>query len=188
MRLAVLALSAAALAAFAAGCSDPVPQTPDGAWIVSTIQDDPTMCHIAAHNDEVGQLNDAQKIAVETDGVNGAQISCTVAPNTNGSFQVSALAIKDDKTLQITIPEITPKASKDAPALGAISYESVKTAVPYAGNCNFYFATSPPETVAEGKIWVAFNCAAIISGETMSTCPVSQGYALFESCLTTTGM
>jgi hypothetical protein len=186
MRLAFLSLATALAAPLAIGCSDPVPQTPDGAWIVTTIQDDPTACHIAGHNDEVGQLNASDKLMVVTDGVDGASISCTVAGT--GTFNVSALSQLADKTLNINIPAITAAATEMSPAIGAISYESAKTAVPYSGNCNFYFTPSTPETVAEGKIWVAFKCDALTAGETMSTCPVSQGYALFESCLTTTGM
>ena len=38
----------------------------------------------------------------------------------------------------------------------------------------------PP--IAAGRIWVAFQCPSLISG--MNMCPITQGYAVFEDCLT----
>lgn len=184
MRLAVLTLTTALAAALFNGCADPVPQVPDGAWFVSTIQDDPTACHIAAHNDQVGDVNASERLAVETDGLKGAQISCTVSGS--GTYSVNALATKDGSTLNIVIPKITAKATQDSPAAGAVTYQSPKTVATYSGSCNFYFTPNTPETVAEGKIWVSFSCDGLVAGESMSTCPVKQGYAIFESCLTIT--
>jgi hypothetical protein len=189
MRLVAAALSTIALAAVTYGCSDPVPQSPDGAWFVSTSQLDATKCHMAQHNSTFGQVDDAHRIAVETDGVKGAHVSCTVSGTGNGPYAVQVLAQNDMVTLQLSINAISTTATEASPAKGGVAYLDLdKTKVQYAGtDCNFYFATKA-ETVATGKIWVAFTCDSIVNGDTMSDCTLTQGYALFENCLTGTEM
>jgi hypothetical protein len=184
MRFFALAFVAAAIPVLAAGCSDPVPQTADGAWYVSTQQT--AGCKIAGHQSQIGQVNDKQKLAVVTDGIDNNTVDCTVSGT--GTFAVDATLsnFTNGLSLQINIPAITPKATKDNPAKGAVAYLSPKTAATYTGaNCDFYFA-DPVETVASGKIWVAFSCDDISDTSAMSTCAIVQGYAIFESCLTGT--
>ena len=76
-----------------------------------------------------------------------------------------------------------PGTALDSPAVGSVSYSSQHTAENvYGGTCNFYFTPMTDETVTAGRIWVSFQCDALVSG--MSTCPIKQGYAIFENCLT----
>ncbi len=183
MRFFAFALVAAAIPVLAAGCSDPVPETADAAWYVSTTQT--STCKIAGHQTSLGEVNATQKISVVTDGVMGNSVSCSVTGS--GTFAVDATAANTTQgvQLQIFIPAITPSATKDNPAKGSVSYLSPKTATTYAGgSCDFFFINKP-ETVAAGKIWVAFTCDEITAGSAMSTCAIVEGYALFESCLTT---
>ena len=44
------------------------------------------------------------------------------------------------------------------------------------------FEEGTDQTVATGKIWVSCNCPGLQSN--MSTCPLKQGFAVFQNCLT----
>jgi hypothetical protein len=186
MRFAALALSAAGLTALASltGCSSPVPATPDGAWEVN-LSSAGGACDIMVNTTSVGEVNDGAISQRITDGVGGADISCTVAGT--GPFDVDALASQNGDTLQINVAALAAGTTKAAPVLGTISYESAATAVPFTGTCNFYFA-NPAESVAAGKVWVAFACPEIGDAESGTMCPVTESYALFENCLTVAGM
>ena len=183
MRFALLVFSAAALATLA-GCSDPVPQSADGAFWLATLQDDPLECKIGGQTAQVGAIDSTERKTVITDGTNNASIRCEVE-GTTAPFKVHG-AIDDLANsatyFEISIPSITSDASIDAPAVGSISFSSSWTAgEPYSGPCNFYFEGTK-ESVASGRIWVSFQCDALTSN--MSTCPLKQGYAIFENCLT----
>jgi hypothetical protein len=134
---------------------------------------------LASHTSSVGSVTADTKVAVVLNGDAGASVTCTVAGS--GPFSVNAQASQNDKSLSISIPSIAPSASQQAPAMGQLAYSSAKTAGnPYSGACALWFTASTPETVAPGKVWLTFACPALVSG--MSTCPIQQGYALFENC------
>lgn len=183
MRFALVAFSAAALATLA-GCSDPVPQSADGAFWVATTQANPLECQIAGFTAQVGAIDATERTTVVTDGTNGTSVQCEItgmaAPfNVHGRIDDSA---NSANFLEITIPSISPKATKDMPAQGSLTLSAAKTAgEPYGGNCNFYFEGGK-ETVASGRAWLSFECDALTSG--MSTCPLKQGYVILENCLT----
>lgn len=184
MRFTMLAVSAFALLTYA-GCSEPVPQTPDGAFYVATVNNDPSMCKITGNTAQVGKVDQNEKNAVITDGTNGTKVDCSVI-NATAPFDVHA---KVDDTansgyyLEIIIPKISPSASKDKPATGTATIAAPWTAgSPYTGECNFYFEEGTKETVDAGRIWVSFDCPGITSG--MSTCTLKAGFAIFENCLT----
>jgi hypothetical protein len=180
MRFAFLALSAAALATLA-GCSDPPLVIPDGAFTVSTIQDMPQLCMIAGHTAKIGDINDSQRKTVVANAEDGAIVSCAVSGTSD--FTVTANIVQGDKSLSIGIASIKPGATLASPASGTIGYSSVNTAGNvYGGKCNYYFTPNTDETVASGRIWVSFQCPALQQG--MSTCPIQQGYAIFENCST----
>jgi hypothetical protein len=116
----------------------------------------------------------------------GATVQCSVVAKGAGAYSVNASATLGADTLTITIPTISTTATIMAAATGSVSYESEKTVVLYqSSNCQFYFVPGTNETVAPGRIWVAFQCAEVTNGPTMSSCPLSESYAVFEECETT---
>jgi hypothetical protein len=190
MRFVLAAVSvAAALATLAAGCSEPVPPSPDGAFYLATTQDDPLACHVAGHADQVGTIDSTERSNVVTDGMNGTSVVCAVSSTSSDMmsppFKVHAKI--DDLAnsanyLEFRIDSISPSNKMGSPAVGTLTFSDPRTAgEPYGGNCNFYFEGS--EGIDAGKIWVSFECDALSQG--MSTCPLHQGYAILENCLTT---
>jgi hypothetical protein len=163
-----------------------VPAVADGAFTLTTIQDDPLACMIAGHTASVGAIDAATRTMVVTDGMGGSHVTCSVA----GTSSFAVHGTLDDtgnsgSYFEILIPDIAPGASQGAPASGTLSFSAPWTAGnPYSGSCDFYFTTGTQETVDAGKVWVTFECAAVTSGG--STCPVKIGYAIFENCLTQT--
>lgn len=183
MRFALLAFSAAALATLS-GCSDPVPQVADGAFWLSTVQNDPTECGIAGNISQVGAVDASAKKTVIKNGQKigdrTTEVTCTVS-GTAAPFKVSGLINDQVNILSISIPAISPSNDLDSPADGSLTFSAAWTAGnPFGGNCKYYFEGS--EGVASGRIWVSFQCDGLTSG--MNTCPLKQGYAIFENCLT----
>jgi hypothetical protein len=180
MRLSPLGFIPVGLALLA-GCSDPVPPTPRGAWTVSFV--DPGQdCMQAGHNTQIGQVGPDNKDAVVVDGTESASIDCDVKAAGTG-FNVYAVASQKDKGLTIVVNGITAAATEMAPAKGGISYVSANTVdsylTPEGSQCDFYFIP-PRQGIASGRVWVAFKCPVIESEG--STCSISQGYAIFENC------
>lgn len=168
------------------GCSDPVPATPRGAWSISFESPD-SSCPVLGHNAAMGNVTDHTKDTVLVDGEGDATIDCEVSGS--GSFAVQARGIQDQKSLALTflIKSISPSATIDNPAMGAISFTSDKTGDPAVSApdtpCTFYFIPNSGEGVTEGKIWVAFKCEKLsLNGS--DGCKIRQGYAIFENCET----
>lgn len=182
MRLAALALLPLPALAFAAGCSDPVPPSPNAAWSVSFI--DPGLdCAIKGHNEQVGQVDSHKKPTVVTDGIDGAEVQCTVKGD--GTYSVDGRARHKGRALSVKIASISSSATEEAPAAGIVSYSSANTAGdPYVSPpdtpCQFYFVKGSNEGVAKGKVWAAFKCPLVESEG--SLCEITQGYVLFENC------
>jgi hypothetical protein len=181
-RLALAVVSTSALAVFAAACSDPVPPTPQGAWAV-TFVDNGMACTTKGHAAQVGSVSSASKDKVlVSGGAEKADISCQVSGTS--SFAVTGLATLDGQGVQITIPKIDSSATKEAPAPGSVSFSSSFTAGAYSSSeatpCNFYFVPSTGESVASGRIWVAFTCPKVDDGT--SSCLITESYAIFENC------
>jgi hypothetical protein len=176
--------SSSASSTSSASSSGIVLPTPDGAFVLSMTQDDPTSCSIASHTAAVGEVDASKRTSVITDGMSGTTVACTVAGTS--SFQVHG-QIEDPANsgnlLQIAIPSIAPGASEGAPAAGTVAASGSWTAgAVYSGACSFYFTPGTPETVGTGKVWVTFACPGVTAGT--STCPIKIGYAIFENCLT----
>ncbi|APR86153.1 Hypothetical protein A7982_11502 [Minicystis rosea] len=186
---AAVAVTAVAFA-MSAGCSEPVPVSADGAFFLATIQDDPLKCSHAGHTVQVGAVDSVQKTTVIIDGTDQITVDCNVVSlkESGAPFKVQGkidAQLKSGNYMEIAIPSISPSATADAPAAGSIVFSDPKTAgQPYSGSCDFYFEQKN-QTVADGRIWVSFKCDALTSG--MSTCPLKQGYAIFENCLTLNG-
>ena len=65
MRFTLVAVSAAAAFALTfAGCSEPVPQSPDGAFFIATSQPDQTVCMHVGHTTQVGAVDSTQRTTV----------------------------------------------------------------------------------------------------------------------------
>lgn len=182
LALALAVLSTSALAVFAAACSDPVPPTPQGAWVAQLVHSK-TECSIIGHSAQVGSVSSNSKDKVLVNGgVEGAEVSCQVTGT--GSFAVDGTATLDGKGVSISIPKIDANATKEAPAPGSVNYASAETAGAYSSPtdmpCNFYFLPNTGEGVASGRIWVAFSCPTVIKA--MSTCSLAESFAIFENC------
>jgi hypothetical protein len=202
MRFALI-LSSAAVCALAGGllasCSDPVPQTPDGAFFAAMITDDPLKCTINGFTAQVGAVDGQNRNTVVSDGMSlsdggvPTKVSCTVSGTT--TFSVHGLIDDVQGTgnyFEMQIDGLTVGQSKDSPAhgTGILSSAAHTAGEPYQGPCDFWFTAMTGETVnatgGAGKVWVTFSCAGLTSG--MSTCPLKTGYAIFENCLTDTSM
>lgn len=178
---ATFALGSAALAGVA-GCSDPVPPTPQGAFQATFISDS-SACGIAGHNTAIGAVTSSTKDKVLVSGIDGAEISCTVSGS--GTFSVQGKITQGGQGLEINIPKITAAASKENPVTGSVNYASTKTSGTVFSSttdtpCNFYFSDNH-EGVASGRVWITFDCPKVIQG-TMKTCKIGPGFAIFENC------
>jgi len=183
MRFVLAAFSVAAVAVIASSCSEAVPASADGAYFLTTIQNDPQACMIAGHTVQVGAIDAQEKKTVLTDGTDKTKVSCTVL-NATAPFDVHAVlddSLKTGNYFEMLIPAISASNKVDSPAAGNVIFSAPYTAGnAFSGACNFYFEGK--EGVDAGKIWVSFQCDGLTFG--MSTCPLKQGYAIFENCLT----
>ena len=112
MRFTMVAVSAFVFLTYA-GCSEPVPQTPDGAFYVTTVNNDPSKCTIVGNSMQLGKVDQNEKNTVITDGTNGTKVDCEVL-NTAAPFDVHAKIDDTANTgnyLEIDIPSISPSAS-----------------------------------------------------------------------------
>jgi hypothetical protein len=167
-----------------AGCGDSTPQSPQGAYDVH-FSGGPS-CPIGSSVEaKVGDINDSVRSAVVVDSVDGTTVSCAVKGT--GTFNVSGQIQKGGDNLDIEIDALPAGATKAAPAKGRVSFSSPQTVKPYNGDsahlCNFYFLPGTKETVASGKVWLAFQCDQVV-GEMNQTCSISESYAIFENCTT----
>jgi hypothetical protein len=170
------------------GCGA-VPVVPAGAWTVELTQGpNPAGCAIEGGNTMLGDVDADMRDAIVTNGVGDASISCDVAANDDGSFNINAEGDGNGDSFSMTIPSIQPSATKTTPAMGSGTYASQATAGNAYGSsaCDFYFIPGTGEGVAAGSVWLAFDCPQVQSE--MSTCEIPQGYALFEYCSTVAPM
>lgn len=185
--LAALALTTSVLVA---SCSEPVPQSPDGAFYLNHSQPDASVCAVFNHTIQIGSVANTERTTI-TDGTDGTKVACKVL-NATAPFSVTASiddsSGKSGSYFWINIPKIDKTATEENPAIGSVTYADLKTASnPLSGTCNFFFEAGSSEGVDSGKIWVAFTCP-MVSGQA-GTCAVQKGVAVFENCLTedTTG-
>ncbi len=109
-------------------------------------------------------------------------VECSVSGTS--TFAVSGLAENVAATLSITIPSITVDATESNPAMGTVTFQSAlhTSDDAYSGSCSFYFK-GDGQTVASGKIWGAFSCAAVLDeGGQGDTCAIAESYFVFENC------
>lgn len=178
-------------AAFAAGCGDPPPPAPQGAWFVNFGPGvDAAACSVAQHTTKVGEVSETDPGKLVRDGgdvgTSQASVSCSVIGS--DKFNVNAQATLKGSSLKISVDNLSPSATEDAPALGKVIFADTATAgIGYAPAdaeklCEFYFADGSRESVASGKVWVAFRCPDLAVSSPKSNCQISQGYANFGNC------
>jgi hypothetical protein len=162
-----------------------VPPNPSGAAYVALENTNPAACNVLSNTAEIGSVDDHTREQVIADGDQGDKVDCLVKGS--GTFEVHG---KLDETMstgnyvEILIPSLTADATPATPAEGKMTFAAPWTAgVPYTGDCQFYFETTPPQGVDTGKVWISFACATVTNSTSQSKCAISKGYAIFEGCL-----
>ena len=185
-RLVLAAASAATVLALAvAGCSEPAPLIPQGAWSLVFL-DTGLDCQIAGHNVSIGEVSaDKRQTLVEDQNVDGnvtTTVACSVVDN-GGSFYFDAAESNTaGNVLTLIVPELPANASKDKPAKGTVSYMSPNTAQAFSSNeCNFYFLDGTAQGVKAGQVWLTFDCPTIAAAQD-NVCQIQIAYAAFEQC------
>jgi len=174
------------LAIAAAGCSDPPPPVPEGAWTINfqPLDEDFTKCAIQQHVTGIGTISDKKQTKLVADATSSATVSCSVTGDSK--FSVSADTSQMGTSIHISVDNLVESATADAPVPGTLSYLSATTGSPYISNkdnpCQFYFIPGSGEAVAPGSVWLAFKCPELIGNGGMSTCQITEGYASFKNC------
>jgi hypothetical protein len=189
MSLALTAAGAAALLASAfAGCSQPAPRIPEGAWYLR-FDDAGLMCDPGPHEADIGEVSSANRTTLVEDDETFEELVVTVycsVVDKEGTFSLNAGASTPNGTgLTLIVNELSPTATKDNPSIGSVSYRhAVETAgVPYSSSmCNFYFADGTGQGVQPGTVWVSFDCPTVSSAP--NDCTIPDGVAAFEQCET----
>ncbi|MEP7126050.1 MAG: hypothetical protein ABJE95_34275 [Byssovorax sp.] len=178
-RLALAVLSTSVLAVFAAACSDPVPPTPQGACKAELLSNGGA-CTITSQEVALGSVSASGKDRIlVSGGPESAEVTCQVSGMS--SFNVTASISVSGEGIQISIPSIASSATKMAPAMGSVVFASKESGDAYSSSkCAFYFTQGTSQGVASGKIWVSFSCPTVVGG--MSTCEISESFAIFENC------
>jgi hypothetical protein len=182
-----------------AGCSstplirqNPVPATPDAAWVVNMIGNGAS-CPLASSSISLGEV-DAMEIgqrvtdgeAVQPGGPT-ATVTCDVATLSVGGFQAQASASAGSDSLAVSLPKIDPLATMAAPSTGTVTYQSTATVQAFSGTCSFYFHPDTSEGVGIGKLWAAFTCPMLTGAGGQDSCAVSESFVVVENCGTMAG-
>jgi hypothetical protein len=177
--------AAAALVSAFAGCSEPAPLIPQGAWAIVFV-DPGADCQIAGHNVSIGEVSaDKRQTLVKDDAVEGSvttSVVCSVVDNGGSFYFDAAQSNTSGNVLTLIVPELTADATKDAPSKGTVSYMSPNTATTFSSTeCNFYFADGTAQGVKAGTVWLTFECPTIAAASD-NVCQIQVAYAAFEQC------
>lgn len=187
MRLGFFSCSTFVLATFALGCDEPVPPTPQGAFLVNFL-DTGAECPHKSHQSTLGVINQTDRTTVAIDAVKGAEVACTVSGNTLGPFTIKAnLEFEGTETLTVSIDQIDSKATDAAPAKGTVGFASSVTGGDFFGSnepCDFYIEAAGPSGIGEGvkpgSAWLSFKCPSMV--QSTDTCSLNESYVLIENC------
>ena len=153
MRLGFFSCSIFVLATFALGCDEPVPPTPQGAFLVN-FNDLGANCPHKTHQSMMGVINQINRTTVAVNGVNGAEVLCSVKGKPLGPFSIEAnLTFDSTETLTVSVNQIDSKATDVAPAHGSIGFASSETGSNFFGSnqpCDFYIEAAGPSGIGEG--------------------------------------
>jgi hypothetical protein len=191
------------------GCSEAVPAPSTGAFTgsygaASMPLPGEDCQNSQLDNAQIGKVTPNEIQEAKTDGVGGDIIVCRVTDN-GGQFEIEGFMRRGDSAYQllINVPSITPDIVMTNPdgsgvsetfAPGAVTYTSAKNAgkayaSPAESPCKFWFqtpGTMPPgnEGVAEGRVWVTFQCPRLRNEQTSpaSTCGLGVSTIALENC------
>lgn len=175
-----LAGLAACLAPVFAGCGEPPPLIPKGAW--SVVFEDQPGCAPGAENQAIGIVDADSTNELKEDGVDGIKVSCTVIDE-GGSFRIRASESGKSLSLTLTVNALSPDATEGNPSKGTVYYNTPNTGNPFTSQeCDFYFLPKTPQGVRAGQVFFTFRCEEISAG-IGNTCRIPIGYAAFENCI-----
>jgi hypothetical protein len=183
-------LTPVAIASTSAGCSDPVPPTPQGAWKVNFSQTpNAAKCRVMGHSANIGGISETARTAVIPSGGQAiadsgeapVTVTCTVAGA--GPFYVEGSVNQGARGLEVAISKIDASARESSPAIGSVSYVDEHTVASYRSTeCKFYFEEGRTR-IAPGQVWLSFSCPEISAASTLAaTCGLSESYVIFENC------
>lgn len=167
-------------------CSDPVAPASEGAWVVtfSSTATQGKACGISTHNSNVGGVTATRIDALEKDTIRGANVFCRVGVN-GGGFKIEGYNELGTSALQVVVDELKAGVKAGSGSPGKIAYRSAQTAATYtspdATPCEFYFVGDSQE-VAEGRVWMTFNCPIVEDVGGNSSCGIQQGTIAFQNC------
>lgn len=191
MRTWSLALSVLAAAVSLAGCGgDDTGATsgsttggstaPQGAVSVEVYRNDQQTCPYDSLLLEIGNVK-ASPPKLVVDGEAGAAITCSVAPMgeafaANGSLGIGKKALSFGDVL-----------TDGGSAVGSIRFQDPDTGAGFASAaaepCVFQFAPSSDQGVAPGRVFVQFDCPALVSeADPTVVCSSRYGYVLVDRC------
>jgi hypothetical protein len=181
MRLGFFSCSIVVLGTFALGCDEPLPPTPQGAFLVNFV--DPGIdCPHMSHKSVMGTVSQTARTTVAVDGVQGAEVACSVIGPDLGSVKIDAtLKIGGTEILTFNVASIDSKATEAMPAKGYVGFSSVTTGDFFSSDqpCDFYIEPGG-EAVKPGAAWVSFKCPSMV--ESTNICALAESYVLIENC------
>jgi hypothetical protein len=171
-------VTACALASvFVLACEEPPLPIPAGA-VYLELRDTGADCNLVTHEARVGVVGNSGTPGLISSGTEGTEVICEVTGE--GSFDVKA-TIDEGPFVQITLKGLSSSATEDAPVQGTLSYASSDTGGDtYSSSACSFWLGSEDQTVAPGKVWLSFSCAAVASEG--NTCEIFEGYLAVENC------
>jgi len=186
MRLALLSCSILVLATFGLGCEDPVPPTPQGAFLVNFF-DSGASCPHKNHQSVMGIISAIDRTTIAVDGVDEANVTCSVKGAESGPFSVeAAMSFEGTELLNISISKMDSKATEAAPSKGSVGFSSAITGDFFGSDqpCDFYIEAAGPSGIGEGvkpgAAWLSFKCPSMV--ESNNSCALTESYVLMENC------
>jgi hypothetical protein len=187
MRLGFFSCSTFVLATFAIGCDEPLPPTPNGAFLVNFF-DTGAECPHKSHQGILGVISQTARTTVAVDGIKGAEVGCSVKGPATGPFSIAGdFTFNGTEILTISINAIDGKATEAAPAKGSVGFASAITGGNFFGSnepCDFYIEAAGTSGVGEGvkpgSAWLSFKCPSMV--ESNNVCSLNESYVLMENC------
>ena len=182
---------AASLSLLATSCADPVPPPAQGA--VYYYIHDVSGCHAQAHPQSIPVSPTSEPTVTATgsnglrvvNGVQGATVSCRVAPAAGGKFDVSAsLQVANG---QFTVAGTVTPGTSNSP--GQVSINDTITVTTVSGDLGDCTIDTDPKSgatkfhVEAGSIWASVTCSKFAPpGASGVACTLGPSYFTFQNC------